>query len=143
MKKFIVAAIAASMALPVYAADLGGRVLNIGSDTTSSPPLPFIKYNKKNMLNNYSLSSPPIGPPIRTITPVIRTLASLKVATDSIHYLKKLNLNLRGFETDFGKCLFKEEFNTLAKRTTKIVNIIKYIATMGYGMKGLKVLSAK
>ncbi len=42
MKKFIVAAIAASMALPIYAADLGGRVLNIGSDTTSSPPLPFI-----------------------------------------------------------------------------------------------------
>ena len=95
------------------------------------------------MLNNYSLSGPSIGPPIRTITPVIRTLAILKVATDSIHYLKKLNLNLRGFETDYGKCLFKEEFNTLAKRTTKIVNIIKYIATMGYGMKGLKVLSAK
>ena len=83
------------------------------------------------------------SPSIRTIIPVIRTLSSLKVATDSIYYLKKLNLNLRGFETDFGKCLFKEEFNTLAKRTTKIVNIIKYIATMGYGMKGLKVLSAK
>ena len=58
-------------------------------------------------------------------------------------YLKKLNLNLRGFASDFGKCLFKEEFNTLANRTTKIVNIIKYIATIGYGMKGLKVLSAK
>ena len=37
MKKFIVAAIAASMALPIYAADLGGRVLNIGSDTTYPP----------------------------------------------------------------------------------------------------------
>ena len=59
------------------------------------------------------------------------------------NYLKKLNLNLRGFASDFGKCLFKEEFNTLAKRTTKIVNMMKYIATMGYGMKGLKVLSAK
>ena len=42
MKKFIVAAIAASMALPVYAADLGGRVLNIGSDTTY-PPHEFIE----------------------------------------------------------------------------------------------------
>ena len=37
MKKFIVAAIAVSMALPIYAADLGGRVLNIGSDTTYPP----------------------------------------------------------------------------------------------------------
>ena len=42
MKKFIVAAVAASMALPVYAADLGGRVLNIGSDTTY-PPHEFIE----------------------------------------------------------------------------------------------------
>ena len=42
MKKFIVAAIAASMALPVYAADLGGRVLSIGSDTTY-PPHEFIE----------------------------------------------------------------------------------------------------
>ena len=42
MKKFIVAAIAASMALPVYAADLGGRVLNIGFDTTY-PPHEFIE----------------------------------------------------------------------------------------------------
>ena len=42
MKKFIVAAIAASMALPVYAADLGGRALNIGSDTTY-PPHEFIE----------------------------------------------------------------------------------------------------
>ena len=30
------------MALPVYAADLGGRVLNIGSDTTY-PPHEFIE----------------------------------------------------------------------------------------------------
>jgi polar amino acid transport system substrate-binding protein len=37
MKKFIVAAVAASMAFPVYAADLGGRVLNVGSDTTYPP----------------------------------------------------------------------------------------------------------
>ena len=42
MKKFIVAVAAASMALPVYAADLGGRVLNIGSDTTY-PPHEFIE----------------------------------------------------------------------------------------------------
>ena len=42
MKKFIVAAIAASLALPVYAADLSGRVLNIGSDTTY-PPHEFIE----------------------------------------------------------------------------------------------------
>ena len=42
MKKFIVAAVAASMALPVYAADLGGRGLNIGSDTTY-PPHEFIE----------------------------------------------------------------------------------------------------
>ena len=42
MKKFIFAAIAASMALPVYSADLGGRVLNIGSDTTY-PPHEFIE----------------------------------------------------------------------------------------------------
>ena len=42
MKKFIVAAVAASMALPVYAADLGGRVLNIGPDTTY-PPHEFIE----------------------------------------------------------------------------------------------------
>ena len=42
MKKFIVAVVAASMALPVYAADLGGRVLNIGSDTTY-PPHEFIE----------------------------------------------------------------------------------------------------
>ena len=42
MKKFIVAAIAACMVLPVYAADLGGRVLNIGSDTTY-PPHEFIE----------------------------------------------------------------------------------------------------
>ena len=42
MKKFIVAVAAASMALPVYAADLVGRVLNIGSDTTY-PPHEFIE----------------------------------------------------------------------------------------------------
>ena len=42
MKKFIVAVAAASMALPVYAADLGGRVLNIGSYTTY-PPHEFIE----------------------------------------------------------------------------------------------------
>jgi polar amino acid transport system substrate-binding protein len=42
MKKFIVAAVAASIALPVYAADLSGRVLNIGSDTTY-PPHEFIE----------------------------------------------------------------------------------------------------
>ena len=42
MKKFIVAVAAASIALPVYAADLGGRVLNIGSDTTY-PPHEFIE----------------------------------------------------------------------------------------------------
>ena len=42
MKKFIVAVAAASMALPVYAADLRGRVLNIGSDTTY-PPHEFIE----------------------------------------------------------------------------------------------------